>query len=262
MPDELSIDRLSELVGDRAASEDPIEQLAAAVLVARETRCLADALLDRYVADARERGRPWSEVGATLGVSKQAAQQRFAPAGIPMNQVWSGVALADRIAASKHFDADARGVLELAQRRAREMGHRYLDTEHLLLALIEDPGLAGAALTGLGIDSAQVSEQIRSIIGLGDSSETAWLGSTPRTKRVLEAAGREARRLGHGRGIAAPVYILLALSAREDGVAAKILRALDVTDDRLRGRLRELLAGEAPEFAAQIRQSPRRRRRI
>src|SRR3954470_24812903 len=107
MPDGLSIDQLTALVGDRAASEDPIAQLAAAVQVARETRCLADELLDRYVAAARERGRPWSEVGATLGVSKQAAQQRFAPPGIQLNLVGSGVAAADYIAASKHFDTGA-----------------------------------------------------------------------------------------------------------------------------------------------------------
>jgi len=261
MPDELSIDRLTALVGARAESEDPITQLATAVQVARETRCLADELLDRYVAAARERGRPWSEVGATLGVSKQAAQQRFAPPGIRMNLIRSGVAPTDRISPFKHFEAGAREVLELAHRRALELGHRYLDTEHLLLALTEDPGLAGATLTGLGIDSAAVSEHIRSIIGLGDSNETAWLGNTPRTKHVLDAALRQALRLGHGREIPAPVHLLLALSAREDGVAAQIFRALDVHDDQVRHQLHELLAGEAPELAEQIRHPPRRRRR-
>src|SRR3954471_24780678 len=173
MPEELSIDRLTALVGDRAASEDPIAQLAAAVQVARETRCLADELLDRYVAAARERGRPWSEVGATLGISKQEAQQRFTPLGLRMDPARSGAAAAfNHIPPSKHFDAGARVVLELAQRRARELGHHYLDTEHLLLALTEDRGLAGATLTGLGIDPARVSTHIRSIIGPGDSSET------------------------------------------------------------------------------------------
>src|SRR3954452_14486262 len=120
MPDELSIDRLTALVGDRAESEDPIAQLATAVQVAREARCLADELLDRYVAEARERGRPWSEVGATLGVSKQAAQQRFTSPGVLMNLGGSGLAPPDHIPASKLFDPGARGVVELAQRRARE----------------------------------------------------------------------------------------------------------------------------------------------
>lgn len=249
MADELSIDRLAELVGDRAASEDPITRLATAVQVADETRDLADELLDRYVAAAREHGCPWSEIGATLGVSKQAAQKRF-------------VAPTDPTRWPKDFDADARGVVQLAQRRARELRHRYLGTEHLLLALTDDPGLAGATLTGLGIDSTHVSEQIRSIIGLGHSSDAATLGITPRTKRVLEAAGHEARRLGHRCAIAAPEHVLLSLSAHEDGVAAQILRALDVTDDQLREQLSRLLAGEAPELAEQIRHPPRRRRLV
>src|ERR1044071_4948597 len=111
MQDELSIDRLTALVGHRAASKDPIAQLAAAVQVARETRCLADELLDRYVAAARERGRPWSEVGATLGVTKQAAQQRFTPSELRTNPARSGVAPAERIPPSNHFDASAREIL-------------------------------------------------------------------------------------------------------------------------------------------------------
>lgn len=249
MADELSIDRLSALIGDRSMSEDPIARLAIAVRVADEVRDLADELLDRYVAAARAHGRPWSEIGATLGVSKQAAQQRFVAAPV------------DASAWPKDFDGDARGVVQLAQRRARELRHRYLGTEHLLLALTEDSGLAGATLTNLSIDSTQVSEQIRSIIGLGHSSDTATLGITPRTKRVLEAAGHEARRLGHRCAIAAPEHVLLSLSAHEDGVAAHILRALDVTDDQLREQLSQLLAGEAPELAEQIRQ-PHQRRRV
>lgn len=249
MADELSINRLSALVGARAASEDPIARLAVAVQVADETRDLADELLDRFVAAAREDGRPWSEIGATLGVSKQAAQKRF-------------VAPADPTAWPKDFDSDARGVVQLAQQRARELRHRYLGTEHLLLALTDDSGLAGATLAGVGIDSTQVTEQIRSIVGAGHSSETATLGISPRTKRVLEAAGHEARRLGHRCAIAAPEHVLLALSAHEDGVAAQILRTLRATDEQLRDQLSQLLAGEAPELAEQIRQPSRRRQLV
>jgi hypothetical protein len=245
--DELSIDRLSEVVGDRAESEDPIAQLAIAVEVGDEVRDLADELLDRFVAAAREHGRPWSEIGATLGVSKQAAQKRF-------------VAPADPTTWPKDFDADARSLVHLAQRHARELRHRYLGTEHLLLALTEDSGLAGTTLARVGIDSNQITEQIRSIVGVGHSSEASTLGISPRTKRVLEAAGHEAGRLGHRCAIAAPEHLLLALSAHEDGVGAQILRGLGVTDEQLREQLSQLLAGEAPELAEQVRRPARRRR--
>jgi ATP-dependent Clp protease ATP-binding subunit ClpC len=122
-------------------------------------------------------------------------------------------------------------------------------------------GLAGTTFARVGVDATNVSDRIEQIIGGGHSSETATLGISPRAKRVLEAAGHEARRLGHRCAIAAPEHVLLALSAQRDSVAAQILRDLDVSDDDLRHTLSELLAGEAPELADAIRQPPRRRLR-
>jgi hypothetical protein len=87
--------------------------------------------------------------------------------------------------------------------------------------------------------------------------ETATLGISPRTKRVLEAAGIQAA----GSVIAAREHVLLALSAQRDAVAAQILRDLGASDDQLRFQLSELLAGEAPELAAMLREPPRRRLR-
>jgi ATP-dependent Clp protease ATP-binding subunit ClpC len=212
-------------------------------------RDLADQLLDRYVAAARGHGRSWSEIGAVLGVTKQAAQQRFL--AVPV----------DLTAWPKDFDDDARGFVRAAQRHARTFHHRYLGTEHLLLGLTADTGLAGTTLTRLDVRADLVAERIATIVGAGHSSQSATLGISPGTKRVLEAAGHEARRLGHGCAIAAPEHLLLALSADEDAVAAQILRGIGVGDAQLREQLSELLAGEAPELAAMILEPPRRRRR-
>jgi hypothetical protein len=241
-----SVEHLSREVTSTAASEDPLDRLTAAVIVADHARDIADELIDRYVATARDQGRSWSEIGRALGVSKQAAQQRFVvPAG-----AWP-----------KDFDDDARALLPTAELHARRFRHRYLGTEHLLLALAENPGLAGTTLRRLGVDADHVTRRILEIIGEGHSSETASLGVTPRTKRVLEAAGHEGRRRGHRCAIAAPEDVLLALAARRDGVAAQILGDLGVDEARVRGQLSELLAGEAPELAAKILQPPRRRLR-
>ena len=128
------------------------------------------------------------------------------------------------------------------------------------MALNADRGLAGTTLARLGVNAATVNERIDQIVGMGHSSETATLGISPVTKRVLENAGKQARRLGHRCAIAAPEHVLLALSAQRDTVAAQILRDLAVSDDRLRHELSELLAGEAPELAATIRQPGGRRR--
>lgn len=243
MDDGVSVDRLAEAVVARARSDDAVEQLAAATLVAGEVRDRADELMDRYVARARAGGRSWSEIGAALGVSKQAAQQRFVAAG-----AWP-----------RAFDQDARGLIDAAHRHARELRHRYLGTEHLLLALTGDPGLAGTTLARLGVDAAAVGQGIRRLVGEGHSSATAALGISPRTKRVLENAGHEARRLGHRCPTAAPEHVLLAISAHRDAVGAQILRDLGADDERLRDELGELLAGEAPELAAKLRQPARRR---
>jgi len=248
MPGAVSVDQLCAAIVAQARSEDPVEQLAAAAAISGELRALADQLLDRYVSAAREQRRSWSDIGAALGVSKQAAQQRF-------------VAPVDPNAWPKDFDEDARALLPAARVHARRFRHRYLDTEHLLLALTADKGLAGTTLARLDIDATKVNERIDQIVGAGHSSHTSTLGISPVTKRVLENAGQHARRLGHRCATAAPEHVLLALSAQHDAVAAQILRDLAVSDDRLRHELSELLAGEAPELAAQIRRPARRRLR-
>ena len=246
----LDLETLSADVVASAASQDPVEQLKAAVVIAETLHGTADELLDRYVKAAREAQRPWSEIGTALGISKQAAQQRFVAAPIDPN-AWP-----------KDFDEQARSILPAAQVHAHRLRHRYLGTEHLLLVLTEDTGLAGATLARLGIESAQVNQHVLRIVGEGQSGETATLGISPRTKRVLEAAGQEARHLGHRCAIASPEHVLLALSAQRDAVAAEILRELGASDDRVREQLAELLEGEAPELASRIREPRRSRRRV
>jgi hypothetical protein len=242
-----TVDELSEEAAARARSADPLDRLEAAVIVADDVRDLADELIDRFVTAARESGRSWSEIGGALGVTKQAAQQRFVA---PDPSAWP-----------KDFDDDARSLVPTAANHARRLQHRYLGTEHLLLALTENRGLAGAALQRLGVDATHVRARLLAIIGEGHSSETATLGITPRTKRVLEAAGQEARRLGHRCTIASPEHVLLALSAQHKGVGPDILGELGIDERRVREQLSELLAGEAPELAAQILNPPRRRLR-
>ena len=238
----MDVDRLAAVVAARARGGDELEQLAVAVAVADEVRDEADELVDRFVSSAREAGRSWTEIGASLGVTKQAAQQRF-------------------VAAPAELDHDASAIVAAAQGHARSFHHRYVGTEHLLLALSADTGLAGTTLARLGVDEGELARRIREEVGAGHSSETATLGISPRAKRVLDAAGHEARRLGHRCRTASPEHVLLAVSAHGDAVGARILRDLDISDDQLRAQLAELLAGEAPELARMIRRPAKRRLR-
>ena len=239
----LTLETLSAPI-DEAARASALDRLRTAAATADELRGLSDALLDRYVQAARADGRSWTEIGAALGVTKQAAHERFVDAAL----AWP-----------TNFNAPARQVVARALTDARGFGHRYLGTEHVLLALTGDRGLAGATLAKFGIDERVVRDAIERMIGRGRSAEESTLGITPRTKRVFEAAVKEAKRLGSQR-CADNEHLLLALS-RSDGVARDILRAQGADANAIAERLATLLEREAPEIAAKLRASPRRRRR-
>jgi ClpA/ClpB-like protein len=236
----LTLEQLSAPIENDPAA-GVLDRLHAAAGTANELRRLGDELLDRYVQAARAEGASWSEVGTALGVTKQAAHERFVDAPL----AWP-----------ENFTEPARAVVARALREARGFGHRYLGTEHLLLALSADPGRAGMTLAGLGVSDPVVRESIERIIGRGRSGDSATLGITPRTKRVLERAVKEAKRVGRQR-CADAEHVLLAL-ATSDGVARDILVQHGVQEEALRERLASLIEPEAPEIAAKLR-APKRR---
>jgi hypothetical protein len=218
-----------------------LDRLGAAAATANELRGLSDELLDRYVQAARAEGRSWSEIGTALGVTKQAAHERFVDAPL----AWP-----------ENFNEPAREVVARALAEARRFGHRYLGTEHPLLALSAERGLPSAALAELGVTERAVRDAIERIIGRGRSGDSATLGITPRTKRVLEAAVKEAKRVGRRR-CADSEHLLLALAAT-DGVAHDILSERGAGEEAVREHLASLLEREAPEIAAMLR-APKRR---
>ena len=230
---------------DAEVAGSSLERLGAAAAVAEDLRQLGDFVVDRYVHAARADQRSWSQIGEALGVSKQAAQQRFVPQPV-RTAPWPGLSEA------------ASHVATRAVEEARRLRHRYLGTEHLLLALASDEGLAGSALERVGVSSEGVREQIHRIIGIGHSADAATLGITPRTKRVFEAARKEARRLGHR--CADTEHLLLAV-CESNGVAQQMLQEAGAEARDVRDQLAMLLENEAPEVAARLR-TPARRRRL
>jgi len=142
----------------------------------------------------------------------------------------------------ERFTDRARRTVVLAQEEARLLQHNYIGTEHLLLGLIhEGEGVAAKALESLGIGLEAVRQQVEEIIGRGQHASSGHIPFTPRAKKVLELALREAIQLGHN--YIGTEHILLGLIREGDGVAAQVLVRLGADLNRTRQRVIEVLHG-------------------
>ena len=122
------------------------------------------------------------------------------------------------------FTERARTVLRLAQEEAQRFNHNYIGTEHLLLGLIrEQQGVAAGVLAELGIDLSAARAAVEFVIGRGERTVAGGIGLTPRAKRVLEYAVREAKDLAHDS--VDTEHLLLGLTWEGGGIAACILEA-------------------------------------
>lgn len=136
----------------------------------------------------------------------------------------------------------ARRAVVLAQDEASMLGHNYVGTEHLLLGLVhEGEGVAAEALESLGISLPAVRQQVEGIIGRGQQAPSEHIPFTPRAKKVLELARREARALGHN--YIGTEHVLLGLLREGDGVAAQVLVMLGADLNHVRQRVIQLLHG-------------------
>ena len=123
----------------------------------------------------------------------------------------------------ERFTDRARHVVVLAQVEARMLDHNYIGTEHLLLGMIhEEEGVAAQALSRLEVSLENVRSRVEEIIGRGEETPGGHIPFTPRAKKVLELALREALGLGHD--YIGTEHLLLGLIREGEGVAAQVLR--------------------------------------
>jgi ATP-dependent Clp protease ATP-binding subunit ClpC len=142
----------------------------------------------------------------------------------------------------ERFTDRARRVVVLAQEEARLLNHDYIGTEHLLLGLSrEGEGVAARAMEGLGVTLDRVREQVEAIIGQGREPAGGHIPFTPRAKRVLEIALREALQLGHN--YIGTEHVLLGLLREGEGVGAQVLIRLGHDLNQVRQRVIQLLSG-------------------
>src|SRR6059036_2228429 len=154
--------------------------------------------------------------------------------------------------AMNNFTPRAQQVLALARKEADRFNHNFVGTEHLLLGLIKlGQGVAVNVLQKLGLDLDTVRMEVEKQVGTGpDQKMIGNIPYTPRVKKVLALAAKEAKALNHT--YVGTEHILLGLLREGDGVAARVLKNLDVDIEQTR---QEILKELDPNFTAQEEQS-------
>jgi hypothetical protein len=201
--------RLDDLIEGirRARPDDPASQLGEAVVVGEHLGELADHLVGHFVDQARRSGLSWTEIGRSMGVTKQAAQKRFVP-----RTETSGV-----VESFARFTPRARAAVVASQEEARRAKHEVIAPAHLILGLLqEQDGFAWRALRASGLTAEAVRAAASAALPPASAGESpALIPFAPITKKVLELTFRQALRLGDDS--VGTHHVLLALLELEDG---------------------------------------------
>ncbi|RLP92875.1 ATP-dependent Clp protease ATP-binding subunit [Micromonospora sp. BL4] len=203
--------RLDDLIqAIKKAHSDALDQLTDAVIAADHLGDVADHLIGHFVDQARRSGASWTDIGRSMGVSKQAAQKRFVP------KASTEAAALDPNAGFGRFTPRARNVVMASQEEARASGHAEIGPEHLVLGLLAEPdGLAAKVLVGRGASPEAVREAVGAALGPPADQVPDLIPYDARGKKALELTFREALRLGHN--YIGTEHILLALLEQEGG---------------------------------------------
>lgn len=209
----------------RAPEADPLAAVDAASTVQRELGDVGDAVLEYFVGAARRAGHSWTAIGERLGVSKQAARQRFTEPA--MLVVGDDLEIMPRLQAC----------LDQARVAARQAGSAEVDGQHLLLGLLH-VGVAAAALDRLGVTRDRMWDSVQRLFAAGDATDGEPTLSVD-AKQALEAARNEARGLGHN--YVGTEHVLLVLGTDPGSQARRVLQDLGVGAADVKRELEKML---------------------
>ena len=226
--------RLDDLIeGIKKVHADPLEQLTDAVLAADHLGDVADHLIGHFVDQARRSGASWTEIGRSMGVTKQAAQKRFVPKDpgqVPDLDASQGFT---------RFTPRARNSVMAAQNEARAGGHDQIVPAHLVLGLLLDPdALAAKAIAAQGVTLDAVRQAVTAGLPPPAAEVPALIPFGPQARKVLELTFREALRMGHN--YIGTEHILLAVLEQEDGEG--VLTGLGIGKDATAAQVTAALA--------------------
>jgi hypothetical protein len=220
--------RLDELIDAVVQAHAlPLDQLSGAVMIAEHLDELGDSLLGHFVDQARRTGASWTEIGRSMGVTKQAAQKRFVPRPLGgASPGGSGGSDKSGAPGFARFTTQARNALVAAHNVAQETGGVEVTPAHLLLGLLTDTASpAVAALTAQGLTVDAVASAARATLPPPAAAAAVLVPYGGEAKAVIEACVGEADALGDAQ--VSGLHLLLALAAREgadggDGVLRRL----------------------------------------
>ena len=201
------------------APDAPLDRVEAAIAVGEELAFGGDELIGRFVAEARDAGCSWTEIGARMGVSKQAARQRFAQSAAPAA---AGLMPGGRLTPKDRLLA----CLQAAGREAAADGAAEIGTHHLLTGLFEE-GVAAAILEKLGVRADAVRAAARELFpGAGQPAKLP----PPESAEARDAVrGAEALARRGGCGYVGTEHLLGALALDPGSRARRVLVSLEVS---------------------------------
>src|SRR6476646_2220368 len=206
-----NIVRLDDLIDAiKKTHTDALDQLSDAVIAADHLGDIADHLIGHFVDQARRSGASWSEIGRSMGVTKQAAQKRF------VAKPSSDAAALDPDAGFARFTPRARNVVMASMNQARAAGNTTIGIEHLVLGLLTEPdGLAAKAIVAQGVSLDTVRQTIVKTLPPKVDDLPEMIPYSGQARKALELTFREALRMGHN--YIGTEHILLAVLELEDG---------------------------------------------
>ncbi len=224
LPD-LQLNQLITLIEESRLSDGPLDRLTNSIVLAGRLDELAEELVGHFVDAARASGSSWADIGQVLGVSRQAAQKRF----VSKRAKKGG----KRGFFLTRFADTTREIVKGAEAQARWAGSDHVGTEHLVLALVENPGSVPERVSSEMGESATNIRQ--AAVALIDSeskgSQKGHIPFSPDSKKVLELALREALRANAGH--IAGEHLLLAILRDQRSPGAKILLDCGVTREEV-----------------------------
>jgi hypothetical protein len=220
---------LGDLInGIRRSSNNELDQLSSAVVVAQHLDEVGDHLIGHFVDQARRAGASWSDIGQSMGVTKQAVQKRF------VSKTESGAGDFSR------FTPRARNAIIAATNEAHSNHNAAITPAHLLLGLLADPdALAGQVLDAQGHPAETIRAAARAATPPPTSEPLpSLIPYDAQSVKVLELTAREALRLGHN--YIGTEHLLLALLETED--ESGVLTQLGIQKDQVAADIQAALA--------------------